>query len=59
MDRKELYEYLYEGNSVAFDLAENQPSFKMNKNMTITTNEHFIRNVKTDYEKGIIEEYIK
>lgn len=56
---KELYSYLYEGNSVAFDLAENQASFKMNKNMTITTNEHFIRNVKTTYQEGSIPEYFK
>ena len=45
------------GNVVAFDLAENQASFKMNKNMTISTNEHFIRNVKTTYSEGNISEY--
>ena len=56
---KELYEYLYEGNSVAFDLAENQASFKMNKNMTISTNTHFIRNVRTTYQEGNISEYFK
>ena len=54
---KELYEYLYQGKTVAFDLAENQASFKLNKNMTISTNEHFIRNVKTDYEEGKIKNY--
>ena len=54
---RELYEYLYKGNVVAFDLAENQASFKMNKNMTISTNEHFIRNVKTTYSEGNISEY--
>ena len=56
---RELYEYLYKGNVVAFDLAENQASFKMNKNMTISTNEHFIRNVKTTYSEGNISEYFK
>ena len=56
---KELYTYLYEGNSVAFDLAENQASFKMNKNMTISTNAHFIRNIRTTYEEGNISEYFK
>ena len=56
---KELYTYLYQGNVVAFDLAENKASFKMNKNMTISTNEHFIRNVKTTYSEGNISEYFK
>ena len=52
-----LYEALYNGSSVMFDLADGEPSFTLNKNMTITTNEHFYRQAKTTYEEGKVDEY--
>lgn len=52
-----LYEALYNGSSVTFDLADGQPSFTLNKNMTISTNDHFYRQAKTTYKEGNINEY--
>ena len=48
----ELYKYLYDGHSVAFDLAQGAPSFRFTKNFEVHTNESFIRVVRTDYEAG-------
>ena len=54
---EKLYEAIYNGEEVAFDLAEGQPSFLFNKDFTVSSNEHFIRKVKAKYEEGKLEEY--
>ena len=56
-DPIKLYEYLYNGNEVEFDLAENQTRFKMNKNMTVETIKNFKRNIKVKYDEGNRELY--
>ena len=48
----ELYEHLYKGNEVAFDLTEGSPSFAFAKDFTVSSNEHFIRKVRTPYHEG-------
>ena len=53
----ELYKHIYEGHSQTFDLTQGQPCFSMNKNMTVSTNEVFKRNIKTTYEEGSREKY--
>ena len=54
-----LYEALYNGSTVTFDLADGQPSFALNKNMTITTNDHFYRKAQKTYSLGNVDEYFK
>ena len=54
-----LYEALYNGSTVTFDLADGQPSFALNKNMTITTNDHFYRKAQMTYSLGNVDEYFK
>ena len=49
----ELYKKIYDGESIAFDNAEGAPSFKFSKDFTVSSNEHFIRVVKTTYEEGL------
>ena len=51
-DYMKLYEHLYNGNSVMFDLTQGQPCFKFNSNMTISTLTKFQRKIKTNYEEG-------
>ena len=58
-DVMKLYETLYNGNSITFDLAKGQPCFDMNKNMTVSTRKKFERCIKTEYESGCIDEYFK
>jgi len=48
----ELYQKLYEGNSVTFNLCDGQPCFEMNKDLTVSTRKEFIRLIKTTYEPG-------
>ena len=50
---------LYNGSTVTFDLADGQPSFALNKNMTITTNDHFYRKAQKTYSLGNVDEYFK
>ena len=55
----ELYQYIYDGNEVAFDNAEGAPSFKFHKDFSVSSNEHFIRKVKTTYKEGDIQCYFQ
>lgn len=54
---EKLYEALYNGEEVKFDLAEGAPSFLFNKDFTVSSNESFIRKVKAKYVEGKLEEY--
>ena len=54
-----LYKYLFEGHTQEFDLTQGQPCFSMNKNMTVSTLNHFKRKIKTDYEEGKREKYFE
>ena len=56
-DYMKLYKSLYDGNMQTFDLTQGQPCFSMNKNMTVSTNEVFKRNIKTMYEEGSRDDY--
>lgn len=58
-DIMKLYKFLFEGNTLTFDLTSGQPCFKFQKNMTITTLNEFKRRIKTNYEKGEIEKYFE
>ena len=50
---EELYESMFNGEEIAFDLAEGAPSFLFNKNHSVSSNETFIRKVKTSLPKGL------
>ena len=52
-----LYKALYNGKEVTFDLADGSPSFKFNKDYTVSSNNHFYRKVSTNYEEGYINAY--
>ena len=54
-DYMALYEHLYQGNEVTFDLTDGKPAFAMNKNMTVSTLNEFKRRIKTVYESGILD----
>jgi len=41
----ELYKKLYDGQVIEFDLAKGMPSFKRNKDFSISTNESFVRKI--------------
>ena len=56
---EKLYEALYNGELVAFNLADGAPSFLFNKDFTVSSNESFIRKVKANYKEGKLEEYFK
>ena len=56
-DVMKLYETLFNGNSITFDLTKGQPCFEMNKNMTVSTRKKFERCIKTDYAEGDITQY--
>jgi hypothetical protein len=45
----QLYNRLYQGRSVAFDLTIKNISFAMSKIMTIATREEFIRRIASKY----------
>ena len=51
-DYMALYEHLYQGNEVTFDLTDGKPAFAMNKNMTVSTLNEFKRRIKTVYSEG-------
>ena len=52
-----LYKALYNGEEVIFDVADGTPSFKFNKDYTVTSNQHFCRKVSTNYEECVLNEY--
>lgn len=54
---RNLYYYLYLGFELKFDLAIGKPSFKMMKNLTVSTNSSFIRTASSKYEIGDINTY--
>jgi hypothetical protein len=56
-DRMELYRALYNEEAVTFDLTQGKVSFKMNKDMTVSTNKKFTRRVKFLNPKGELERY--
>ena len=58
-DLMALYEDIFNGKKITFDLAEKQTCFKMNKNFTVQTIREFKRKIKTKYEEGKDSEYFK
>ena len=54
-----LYEDIYNGKKLTFDLAEKQTCFKMNKNFTVQTIREFKRKIKTKYEEKKDNEYFE
>lgn len=54
-----LYEDIYNGKKLTFDLAEKQTCFRMNKNFTIQTIREFLRKIKTKYEEKKDNEYFE
>ncbi len=56
-DYMKLYESLYNGQEIEFDLTQGQPCFSMNTNMTVSTLKKFERRIKTTYEEGSREQY--
>ena len=49
---KDLYMYLYEGNSINFDLNATKINFKMEKTGEILHNNKFLRTVKATAERS-------
>ena len=58
-DIMKMYEHLYEGNAIEFDLLKGSTKFKFNSNQTITNLDKFPRTLKTNYEEGKMETYFK
>ena len=56
-DIMKMYEYLYEGNTIEFDLLKGSTKFKFNSNQTITNLDKFPRTLKTTYEEGNLDTY--
>ena len=56
-DMMNLYQSMYNGNTEEFDLTKGQPMFAMNKNMTVSTINNFIRRIKTNYDVGERDKY--
>ena len=54
-----LYEDLFNGNQLSFDLTKGQPCFRMNKDFTVLNINNFQRKIKTKYQEGKDEEYFK
>ena len=54
-----LYERMFKGEKVTFDLTNGSPSFTLNKDMTISTNNEFKREAKTTYEEGDDSKYFE
>ena len=50
---------MYWGRKITFDLTKGSPSFTLNKDMTISTNNEFKRKVKTTYEEGDDSKYFE
>ena len=55
----ELYDLIYNGRTVRFDLTEGRPSFIFNKDFSVANRKEFMRCVKTDYEEGDIRTYFE
>ena len=54
-----LYEDLFNGNQLTFDLTKGQPCFRMNKDFTVLNINNFERKIKTKYQEGNDDEYFK
>ena len=54
-----LYEDLFNGNKLSFDLTKGQPCFRMNKDFTVLNINNFQRKIKTKYQEGNDDEYFK
>jgi len=54
-----LYDMLYNGKVIEFDLVDGMPSFKHNKDFTISSRQHFIRKVCGKLSKGTEPENIQ
>lgn len=54
-----LYNDLYEGFTLTFDLTKGQPCFRMDKDLSVVNIKDFKRKIKTDYEEGKDDEYFK
>lgn len=54
-----LYEDLFNGSQLSFDLTKGQPCFRMNKDFTVLNINNFQRKIKTKYQEGKDEEYFK
>ncbi len=58
-DLMALYEDLFKGNTLTFDLTQGQPCFRMAKDLSVVNIEEFKRKIKTEYEEGKEDEYFK
>ena len=58
-DLMTLYEDLFKGNTLTFDLTQGQPCFRMAKDLSVVNIEEFKRKIKTEYEEGKEDEYFK
>ena len=58
-DLMTLYEDLFNGSQLSFDLTKGQPCFRMNKDFTVLNINNFQRKIKTKYQEGKDEEYFK
>ena len=56
-DLMALYEDLFNGNQLTFDLTKGQPCFRMNKDFTVLNINNFERKIKTKYQEGNDDEY--
>lgn len=54
-----LYEKLFKGEEVQFDLAYGQPCFDMKNDFTISSRKTFIRKISSAYDIGKREDYFK
>lgn len=52
-----LYEDLFTGDKLTFDLTKGQPCFRMNKDFTVLNINSFKRMIKTKYQEGNDDEY--
>ena len=58
-DLMALYEDLFTGDKLTFDLTKGQPCFRMNKDFTVLNINNFERKIKTKYQEGNDDEYFK
>ena len=56
-DLMALYEDLFTGDKLTFDLTKGQPCFRMNKDFTVLNINSFKRMIKTKYQEGNDDEY--
>lgn len=58
-DLMTLYNDLYNGKKLTFDLAKGQTCFKMTKDLAVANLSSFPRKIKVKYEEGNEDDYFK